>query len=406
MDRFGEDRPDHRRVELGPEQPAGVQPSRLRYRPELDGMRGVAVALVIVHHAWQPHRFAGFLGVDIFFALSGYLITTILIGELDRTGSLRFGGFYLRRMLRLYPALLTMLLATFPLYLWLGGGAGLQLKRDLVAATYTGNLYMTYRHQWLGPLAHTWSLALEEQYYLVWPIVLFVALRVGLRRQALTVILIAGALVSSAFSIRYFGFRSGASSSFPLQSTCVGLLAGSALAVLLTYSLPALRVLASHAIAVFGVGLLVLALVLFSVTRAVPDGAYVPIAVLSTIALIGHTTARHSQGIPSRALSWRPIVALGRISYGVYLWHYPIVLLVARHCPTWSPLLRLVVVAPAAIALAFTSYRYVETPFLRLKNRIGRGSDAATPAVPDVAALDLALPGGVGTGGAGSRHSE
>lgn len=405
MGRFGEGRRDHR-VELGSEQPAGLQPSRLRYRPELDGMRGVAVALVIVHHVSQPHRFAGFLGVDIFFALSGYLITTILIGELDRTGSLRFGGFYLRRMLRLYPALLTLLVATFPLYIWLGGGAGLQLKRDLVAATYTGNLYMTYRHQWLGPLAHTWSLAMEEQYYLIWPIILFAVLRVGLRREAVTAILTAGALVSSAFSIRYFGFHSGASSSFPLQSTCVGLLAGSALAVLLTYSAGALRTLANLSAGVLGVGLLVVALVLFSMTRAVPDGAYVPIAVLATVAIIGHTTARHSQGIVSRVLSWRLAVALGRISYGVYLWHYPIVLLVARHCPTWPPALRLVVVAPTAVTLALASYVYVETPFLRLKNRIGRGIDAATPRVPSLGPRDLAASGGGGTGPAELRRGQ
>lgn len=359
---------------------------RLTYRPELDGLRCVAVILVIVHHVWQPHRFAGFVGVDVFFVLSGYLITTILLGELSSTGSLRLGRFYLRRALRLYPALLAMLVVTFPLYGLLTNDSSLltQGKRAVIAATYTGNLYMTYWHDWLGPYTHTWSLAMEEQYYLVWPLLLVALLRVGLRSRNLVGLLAVAVVVSSVFCIREFSFGA---SSFPIQSTSVGLLTGSALGVLLSRSDRARRIAGNRAVGAGGVALLVTLLVLFSLTTALPDGSYVLASVLATASIIAYTTSA-APGWLVHGLSVRPVVSLGRVSYGVYLWHYPIVLLCARWLGDWSPWLRLLLVAPSAFAIAYLSYAYLESPFLRLKNRIGRGVDSTRPALPDVTGPD------------------
>ncbi len=353
----------------------------LRYRPELDGLRAVAVAMVLVHHVFQPRRFVGFIGVDIFFALSGYLITTILLAEHRRTGRLAFGRFYQRRLLRLYPALLAVLVLIFPLYHWIapGGGAVAQAKRTLVAATYTSNLYMTYRHQWLGPLAHTWSLALEEQYYLVWPLLLVLSLRFGLRGLRLAAIFTLIAATSGVLSVRDYVFGA---SVFPVQTTCLGLFAGSALALVLAGESRVRRVLAHPGCALAGTALLASELVAFSLTGAIPDGGYVVASVAATVLLIGSMT-EVTAGLPRQLLSLRPAVALGRISYGVYLWHYPLVLLVARQWGGWSPWARLALVAPLTIAIGQLSYVYVETPFLRMKNRIGRGTSDPTPVVPE-----------------------
>lgn len=347
----------------------------LRYRPELDGLRALAVLLVIVHHCWQPRRFSGFVGVDVFFVLSGFLITTILTGEIDRTGTVRLKTFYAKRLLRLYPALVLMLAVTALCYRWLVGDVLSEIKDLASAATYTSNLYMTYRHVWMGPYAHTWSLALEEQYYLVWPLLLLAMSRARVTRPVLAGLLATAALGASVLSVR--DFRFGASS-FPLQSTCIGLLAGSALSLALG-SWPALRrALRSWVAGLLGGAMLVLVLVLFSVTRVVADGAYVPATVLATVLLIGFTTARDGTDGISAALSCRPAVYVGRISYGVYLWHYPIVIALLREGPDWSPWVRLAIVAPGGIALAAVSYRYVESPFLRWKDRLGRG----TPSPP------------------------
>ncbi len=353
----------------------------LRYRPELDGLRAVAVLLVVVHHCVQPHRFSGFVGVDIFFVLSGYLITTILVTEIGRTGSVRLATFYAKRLLRLYPALVVMLVLTTPLYRWIVGDALLQLKDVLAAATYTSNLYMTYRHVWMGPYAHTWSLALEEQYYLVWPLVLLVALRLRIPRSMLATVLLVGAVGASVLSVRDFHFGA---STFPVQSTCIGLLAGSALSLAYT-SWPALRrALRSSVAGVLGVVLLVLVLVLFSVTRAIPDGAYVPATVVATVLFIGYTTARDGSDRMTAVLSIRPARYLGTISYGIYLWHYPVTIVLNRAYADPAPWVRLVIVAPVTIALAAVSHRYVESPFLRLKDRLGRGGAGRTaPSVPE-----------------------
>lgn len=379
---------------------------RLRYRPELDGLRGVAVMLVLVYHVLQPARFAGFLGVDVFFVLSGFLITTILLAEHRGSATLRLGMFYARRFLRLYPALLTMLVLSFPLYVAVdaGGDLTVQAKRAVVAATYTGNLYMTYRHQWLGPDAHTWSLALEEQYYLVWPLLLLLALRLGLRRTGLVAVLLVGAAGASALSVRDFTFGTDV---FPVQSTCGGLLIGSALAVLFDSSPRSMRACSAPAVGALGVALLGACLVDFSLTRRVPDGWFVPAAEVATALVIAQTTADFGRRLLGRVLSWPPAVWIGKISYGVYLWHYPLVLVCAHELSGWPPWARLAVVALVSLALAWASFTIVETPFLRWKNRLGRGVDDAQPHVPDPSdthsddtASDVGAAGG---GSAGSR---
>lgn len=342
-----------------------ADPHSLRYRPELDGIRAVAVLAVLVFHVAQPARFAGFVGVDVFFVLSGYLITTILLRELEASSRVALGRFYLRRLLRLYPALLVVLVVTFGFAEKMSGGSvATQAKDTLVAATYTANLYQTYRHHWLGGLSHTWSLALEEQYYLVWPIVLALALRAGARRAQLALVLGVAALVTAAIHVTDFSYGAV---SYPIQSTSTGLLAGSALALvagqIVHWWRPAL-------LTGFGIALLAVELVTFSLTTAVPAGWYTPAAVVATTLVLAGTTGRRD-GLAHRWLSIPLAVWLGRISYGIYLWHYPVLRIVTGYVDLPKGVLFVLVLA-VTLALAAASHRFVEAPFLRLKSKLDR----------------------------------
>ncbi len=340
----------------------------LRYRPELDGLRALAVLVVVVFHVSQPSRFAGYVGVDVFFALSGFLITTILLREIEDHATIRLGRFYVRRLLRLYPALILMLVCSFPFYRSLGGTIGQQAKEAAIAATYTSNLYMTYRHEWLSGFTHTWSLALEEQYYLVWPVTLLLAVRARLSRRTIGIALAAAAVVTAGLNVHDYHYGTIAA---PLQTTSTGLLAGSALALLL---LPgagrSARVPRPELLGLVGAALFVGELIVFSSTRAIPAGFYSPAAVLATLLIIASTTAIRT-GWLVRSFSIAPAVALGRISYGVYLWHYPVLLVLNHYLSTLSRWGILPIDLAVTLIIATLSYRFVETPFLRLKDTIG-----------------------------------
>jgi peptidoglycan/LPS O-acetylase OafA/YrhL len=358
--------------------------ARMRYRPGLDGLRAVAVLLVLIFHVTQPHRFAGFVGVDIFFVLSGFLITSILLGEISASGTIQFGRFYVRRLLRLYPALLAMLVVVTPAFSWIIPSATplIGLKDALIAATYTGNVYMTYRGSWLGPFTHTWSLALEEQYYLVWPLLLLVVLR-GVRAQTLMWACVAAAVVTAALTVREFHYGGA---SYPLQSTTLGLFAGSALALGVKARVQFVHRLTTHRAGLAGAALLVALLVVFSATSALASGWFVVVSVVAgtlLVAAFGAGDDVAGGGRLGRLLRMPPVVGLGRISYGVYLWHYPIALGADRALGSWPAVARFVVVAPLSIAIAAASYRFVEKPFLRIKDRIRPDSERRMPSPAD-----------------------
>ena len=151
----------------------------MEYVPELTGLRALAVFLAISEHTAIPGLRGGWVGVDIFFVLSGYLITSILVAEWRRTESIRLGRFYLKRALRLYPALILMLALGAIFYNYLGDGGTLvgYGKTALLGATYTQDIALGFFGQAYGNLGHTWSLAVEEQFYLLWAPVLFLLLK-------------------------------------------------------------------------------------------------------------------------------------------------------------------------------------------------------------------------------------
>lgn len=164
--------------------------------PELDGVRGIAILAVFLNHT-QPTLSGGFLGVDLFFALSGFLITGILLNEFNRTGSISLRSFYYRRALRLLPALVVFLLVCAPWAHW--------------QATTATMFYFANWHsfEFLGPLVHTWSLSVEEQFYIAWPVVLLLLLRLKLSKTAIAAGLIT--IIALIFIWRLYLLKSGAS---------------------------------------------------------------------------------------------------------------------------------------------------------------------------------------------------
>lgn len=160
------------------------------FRPDIEGLRGIAILLVVAYHAGVPWITGGYVGVDVFFVLSGYLITGLLVREIEGTGRLNLIGFYTRRARRLLPALALVLLATVVVgYIVYSPSEQREFARSAVAtAAYVGNLYFARLHtDYLGadaqmnPLLHTWSLSVEEQFYVFWPILTWLALRAGRR---------------------------------------------------------------------------------------------------------------------------------------------------------------------------------------------------------------------------------
>jgi peptidoglycan/LPS O-acetylase OafA/YrhL len=345
----------------------------LGYRPELDGLRALAVAAVMLFHANVSWAKGGFLGVDVFFVLSGFLITRLLLEERELTGHVALLRFYLRRILRLFPALVVVCLAV-AIYaaIWLPHAQLVQTWHDVFAtATYHMNWVQALHDQpAFGLLDHAWSLSIEEQFYVVWPLILIGAHRLGGVRGVGLVALV-GALVSAGLRVVFV--HHGLPDRriyFGLDSHADGLLLGCALAAL-TLLWPGLPdALTSRATRWIGPAALVaVAAAAATVTltsRALYQWGYFAFVIVTAL-LIADLYAR---GLTSRGLRHQPLVAVGRISYGLYLWHWPVYLVLNGGRIHWAfvplTLLRLAVSG----VFACGSFILVEQPFLRLKRRL------------------------------------
>ena len=391
------------------------------YQPALDGVRALAVAAVLLFHggvAWLP---GGFLGVDAFFVLSGFLITSLLLAEHRQTGRIRLGAFWLRRARRLLPALLAVVLFVAYAFRGLLDPLDLRLLRDdaLAALAYVANWRMIYRGddyftQTAAPsaLQHTWSLGIEEQFYLLWPLITVAMLAVARSRAALLAVCvagtagstIAGALLYQPFDVNraYFG----------TDTRAQALLIGCAAAVLLaprgrgaSASPSGIRPLgrqahlAIGAAAVAGVGFAG-----WLWATASGDGPLLYrggflAGGLAVAAILAHVVASPAAPL-ARVLALPPLVWLGRISYGVYLWHWPLyLLLTSQRTGLAGPGLLAARIA-ATLAAATVSYLLLEQPIRtgrwplrrsdRPRARIG-GLTAATTASAAVAMTAVAV---------------
>jgi peptidoglycan/LPS O-acetylase OafA/YrhL len=325
---------------------ANPRPPRLAYRPELDGLRAVAILLVFLQHAQvSGFAFAGWAGVTVFFTLSGFLITSLLVVEMEGSGRIDLGLFYFRRALRLLPALAAMVAVVLLVGAITGRNLGLPALATLF---YVGN-WADIAGLPMGILGHTWSLGIEEQFYLAWPILL-----IFVRSQNGRLLVCAAGIVSSIF-IRYLVFDPGPEligrAYQGLDVRADALLLGCALA-LLRWSFPRWA-------GVLGLAVMVLAIALVpSKTGWVHLG--IPLTAIGTALMIGSR-------IPITAGA---LVALGGISYGFYLWHFPIIESTRWLAASLSPPALVAVWFIATLLVSVASRRLVELPALALRERL------------------------------------
>jgi peptidoglycan/LPS O-acetylase OafA/YrhL len=349
----------------------------VNHQPALDGLRGVAVAGVVAFHAGASWAVGGYLGVSLFFTLSGFLITSLLLHEGDRTGRIDLGAFWARRARRLLPASLLTLFAVAAVASVAGTGDQLaDLRGDVWSALlYVANWRFILGGQSYGdlfaapsPLLHFWSLAIEEQLYVVFPLLVFV---VGPVRRRLVPVLLG--LVALSLALAWTLYEPGGSTSAAYYGTFVRggeLFVGSLLAVLVTSGRQIWRPQVTRAM-----GVVAAALVALWWTSVRQDdlvlyrGGLLVHAALCAVVILA---AIEDDGPVRRVLSWSPLQALGRISYGVYLFHWPI--LVWWDAP-------LVAQLGVTIALASLSYALFEQPIRR------REWTVPLVAVPSAAAL-------------------
>jgi peptidoglycan/LPS O-acetylase OafA/YrhL len=329
--------------------------------PALDGLRAVAVAMVFAIHAFPQSGFPGGLGVDIFFVISGFLITLILLKELRATGTISLKTFYLKRLLRLYPAFVAMVVAFVVLFPF----AAASLKDDVfksgIALTYLSNIYMTVSGDSLGHLRHTWSLAMEEQFYLLWPLLLLAIVKLRLPTKP-TMICMALLIVASLAG----WFFTADSLPFNPLTKAGGLLLGCVTAMLVTHkpwhSVP-LAWLSAFAFLFAIVG---------EFLGWIGRDISMPIATLAMPGILLYLA--FGSGPAVRVLAWKPLAYLGVISYALYLWHYPI--LYALRSANVPELTTVSITLVATLGLAILSQKYIEKPAMVLKNRIGQRSIA------------------------------
>ena len=339
-----------------------AQASSAKYRPDVDGLRALAVIPVLFFHTGLSLFSGGYTGVDIFFVISGYVITRKLVDDMD-AGQYSIVSFYVRRIRRIIPALIATIVAcyvaAFALFL---PDAMLDFSRSVAAtALFVSNVYFWKSSGYFEiqahdrPLLHTWSLSIEEQFYLVIPIALYVALRF-FRKQAWALFLVA-ALASFSLSV-FITYQAPTANFFLLPTRAWELLVG-ALLVLLPIGSISTRWLREF-IAVVGFALIAIAIVAYSAATPFPGVA----ALLPTLgaALIIYTGHAETTFI-GRALSLKPMVFVGLISYSLYLVHWPIIVFarysLLRDLEGWE----IAAFASASVVLAYVSYRFVETPF-------------------------------------------
>ncbi|MGN6872590.1 MAG: DUF459 domain-containing protein [Solirubrobacteraceae bacterium] len=397
------------------------QPSRHSRRVELahhaglDGLRGVAVLAVVLYHggvSWVP---GGFLGVEVFFVLSGFLITSLLVAEWQRSSTIALGAFWIRRARRLLPALFCLVAIIGIYYLFAGAAHAVpDLKGDGISAlTYVSNWHQIVAGANyfaasgpVSPLEHTWSLAIEEQFYLVWPLVVLGVLWLASRRsespsrgplQLLLILSVAGLVASAVdMALLFDGGKNLNRIYYGTDTRAFGLLIGASLAI-------GLALMRQRAVdrprqprVALGWGALIalaatftaMALVNGSTPWMYPYGmlgvdAAVVILILASVARPGCVAAR--------LLAVGPLRGLGKISYGVYLWHFPLFLWLSEGATGLSGAGLLVVRLAVTLAVSTASYVLIEQP-IRQRRRPAWLIRALTPlaAGGSVAALLLA----------------
>ncbi|MDT5067611.1 MAG: hypothetical protein QOK02_3766 [Mycobacterium sp.] len=370
------------------------------FRPDIEGLRAVAVGLVLLYHGFNVPVTGGFVGVDVFFVISGFLITSLLLREHSKTGRVSIFDFYARRVRRILPASALVVVATvLAANHFLGFIAGNSVATDAKwTAVFAANIHFALiGTDYLGsqlppsPLQHMWSLGVEEQFYLVWPalfLLLVVIIRGARHRTALAGALVIVGGASLAWSV--IETMSNGTWAYFSPFTRAWELALGALVAVLTPTIARLKpVWASEVLGLFGViGIVISGLML---TSSMPyPGSAVALPVVST-ALVITAGCANTKTVVARVLSVRPMQWLGARSYSLYLWHWPILIIAAQYAghdlSVWqnAGLLLLAVFASAL------TYRLVENPVRRARVLISRtGLSLAVGALLIVATIAIA----------------
>jgi peptidoglycan/LPS O-acetylase OafA/YrhL len=350
----------------------------LGHVPALDGMRGIAVLLVLASHVvlvFYPGSLftvvpGSPLGVDIFFVLSGFLITSLLLNEQRRTNRVSMGGFYSRRALRLLPALVALLAVHFVYAAVTGLSLALEGKTATVSLLYVANWYMVLGHDVAGGFQHVWSLSVEEQFYLVWPAIT-VAVLTYKRSTPFIVAAFVAAIAAvvlwrmhlwepgtNYFGVQKFYYRTDVRA----DSLLVGALTahlwsrrktptaglGVAATISLLFLVWCVANLSENDGFLYYGGFTLIAIATAFMILAVVDGGW----------------------FLTRAFTWTPLRAVGRVSYGLYLWHLPVFFAVARYTDGWPAWERAALALAITVVCTLSSWYLVEVPFLRWKDTI------------------------------------
>jgi peptidoglycan/LPS O-acetylase OafA/YrhL len=369
----------------------------MKYRPEIDGLRAVAVIPVILFHASFSTFSGGFVGVDVFFVISGYLITTIILSEMEQ-GTFSLVNFYERRARRILPALFLVMLVSLPFaWLWMLPSDMKDFSQSLVAvSTFSSNiLFLHESGYWdaaseMKPLLHTWSLAVEEQYYVLFPLFLMIMWHFRKRWILGSFLLVAGISLVTA---QWGAYHKPSPTFYLLPTRGWELAIGAGIAFYFLYRKQAIRTLLSHKIVDEMLGLLGLLLIgyaVFTFDETIPfPSLYALVPTIGTGLIILFSS---SQTMIGRFLSTKPLVAIGLISYSAYLWHQPLLVFTRHRTLTEPSELTFAIMASLSIPLAYLSWQYVEKPF-RIKCIVNRKAIFLYSMVGSTAFIAIGLAG-------------
>lgn len=368
-----------------------VHTSALKYRPDIDGLRAVAVGAVVLYHAFPTWFVSGFIGVDLFFVISGYLISSIIMGQLEQ-GRFSLADFYARRVRRIFPALALVLLATL-LFGWavLLHGEFMQIGRHIAAGgSFVSNLVLWWEAGYFDnaantkPLLHLWSLGVEEQFYLAWPLVLWLLFTRRCNFLLVTAVIFVLSMGANVLTIN----DAPSAAFFSPLTRFWELMAGGIAAYLHLHRAP--WTARQRTLSSLGGALALLAGFALIKPQTLFPGWWAMLPVLGAFLLI---MAGQQAALNRHLLSRRPAVWLGLISYPLYLWHWPLLSFGYILFGEKPPYLFKFAMVAAAGVLATATYRLLELPLRTLRHKSGVVTGLAT-AMAVLTAGGLAVAGG------------
>lgn len=337
----------------------------------LDGLRAVAVSIVLLAHSGADYPRSGGVGVDIFFVLSGFLITSVLCNEYWRRECINVKIFYIKRALRLLPCLVVTCMLVIVIELLINDS--INVSKYLIALSYTANWVRAFTEIDLGVLGHTWSLAIEEQYYLLWPFCIIVLERLNISRISKSALLFTLACIVAVNRAAMVGGLSPERIHFGLDTHMDGLIMGSSLSYAVFHfelnkiSAEGCLKFLSFIIVPFSIaGLLLLMYLITWQNSLMGKIGYFLVAGAAAVLILDLTLSRYS--LIKSFLELKFMMAMGKISYGLYLLHFPIYDLLDRIYIFEYWVVGYGVKFIVALFVSVASYHYVEAPFLKKKS--------------------------------------